>query len=360
MGVFMKNILIAGAGRIGTLIACLLAETNQYQIYLADIKFDSEFIAKLKNINILQVNVQDHTAIADIIHRYDIQAIISCLPFYCNITIARIAKEFNLDYFDLTEDVNVTAEIEHLAKNANNAFVPQCGLAPGFVNIVAHSLMHSFTQLNSVKLRVGALPQYADNPLRYALTWSTDGLINEYINPCLVIENSTLVKKSAMDDLEELTLDGVQYEVFNTSGGLGSLAKKYAGKVKELNYKTIRYPGHCEKMRFLLQELRLAENRELLKSLLENSLPRTQQDVVVVYVHVTGEKQGKFYQEKYFHKFYPQEIVGLQWTAIQVSTAAGACAVVDLVLNSDRFHGFVTHEDFAVADIMKGQFKTFF
>ena len=120
-------------------------------------------------------------------------------------------------------------------------------------------------------MRVGALPQFPTNELKYNLTWSTDGLINEYCNPCEAIHDGKSIDVLPLEGLEHFSLDGVDYEAFNTSGGLGTLCETLEGQVRELNYKTVRYPGHRDLMAFLMNELRLSERRELLKDILENA-----------------------------------------------------------------------------------------
>ena len=141
--------------------------------------------------------------------------------------VAEIARKVNAHYFDLTEDVAVTRAVRELADGATRAFVPQCGLAPGFISIAANALIQHFDEIRSVKLRVGALPQHPNNALKYSLTWSTDGLINEYGNPCEAIVDGRAVEVAPLEGLEEIEIDGVLYEAFNTSGGLGSLAETY-------------------------------------------------------------------------------------------------------------------------------------
>ena len=263
-----------------------------------------------------------------------------------------------MHYFDLTEDVSVTAAITHIATHANTAFVPQCGLAPGLINIIAHDLMQQFDSLDTVKLRVGALPQQASNVLKYALTWSTDGLINEYGNLCQVIEHGQEIQVPALEGLETLEYDGEEYEAFNTSGGLGNLAKTYAGKVQTLNYKTLRYPGHCEKIKFLMNDLKLNDDRATLKRILENALPKTYQDVILIYVAIIGKQQGQLLEKSYIKKVYPKEIADLQWSAIQLSTAIGICTVIDLVLqNSEQYLGLITQERFSLQQVISNRFS---
>jgi saccharopine dehydrogenase-like NADP-dependent oxidoreductase len=194
-------------------------------------------------------------------------------------------------------------------------------------------------------MRVGALPVHPSNALKYSLTWSTDGLINEYGNLCYGIEEGEKVPLQPLEGYETIELDGLLYEAFNTSGGLGTLADTYAGQVQTMNYKTLRYPGHCEKIHLLMKDLKLNEDRDTLKRILEHAVPQTLQDVVLIYASVTGTKEGGFFEENYVKKVYPQCIKGRLWSAIQVTTASSLCTVLNLVLHDpSRYHGFVTQE----------------
>jgi saccharopine dehydrogenase-like NADP-dependent oxidoreductase len=239
--------------------------------------------------------------------------------------------------------------------------VPQCGLAPGFISIAANELIQHFDELRSVKLRVGALPQHPNNVLKYSLTWSTDGVINEYGNLCHAIVDGKEVDVLPLEGLESIEIDGKLYEAFNTSGGLGSLGETYGDRVKTMNYKTIRYPGHCEQMRLLMYGLKLNDDRDTLKRILEKSVPQTLQDVVIIYAAVTGMQDGEFREENYVNKVYPQVVAGRLWSAIQVTTAAGICAIIDIVLSDpDNYHGFVAQEQFRLADVLENRFGRYF
>jgi saccharopine dehydrogenase-like NADP-dependent oxidoreductase len=247
--------------------------------------------------------------------------------------------------------------VRKIAAGAAQAFVPQCGLAPGFISIAANELIGHFDELRTVKLRVGALPQHPNNVLKYSLTWSTEGLINEYGNPCEAIVDGRRIEAAPLEGLEEIEIDGTLYEAFNTSGGLGSLAETYGARSQVMDYKTMRYPGHCEQMRLLMNDLKLNHDRGTLKRILENAVPQTLQDVVVIYVAVTGKQDGELREENYVNKVYPQMIAGRLWSAIQVTTAAGMTAVVDLVMNSGGRHaGFVRQEDFRLQDVLQNRF----
>jgi saccharopine dehydrogenase-like NADP-dependent oxidoreductase len=361
----MRQVLVVGAGQIGSLIAFLLANTHDYEVYLADLDPENSNIKrlpKLERLKVVGLDAGKEGALANFLKKTPIDAIISSLPYYANLPVALAAKEFKLHYFDLTEDVETTKAIVKLAKNAKTAFVPQCGLAPGFISIVANHLMKRFpAQIDSVKMRVGALPTNISNALQYSLTWSIDGLINEYGNLCHGIEHSQETMLLPLDDLEEIKIDGLTYEAFNTSGGVGSLVNTYLGKVNFLSYKTIRYPGHCSKIRFLMQDLKLNQDRETLKRILENSIPRTYQDVVLVYVSVTGMQGYHFIEENYVKKFYPRTIDGVRWSAIQMTTASSICCSVDLVLNQPQdYVGFICQEQFSLQELLTNRFGEYY
>lgn len=360
----MHKVLVMGAGKIGSLIAFLLATSQEYQVFLADVRetylYQPE-LQQFKNFQYTILDAKDDKSISTFVQSHKINAIVSCLPFYCNIGLAKIAAANQLHYFDLTEDVETTDAVQKIAAKATHAFVPQCGLAPGFINIIANHLMQFFTSIDTVKMRVGALPQHSSNALQYALTWSTDGLINEYGNLCRAIIDGKEINLLPLEGLEEIELDGATYEAFNTSGGIASLAETYANKLKNLNYKTIRYPGHCEKMKFLMDDLQLNSDRKTLKTILERAIPTTVDDVVIVYSAVTGMIQTTLTEKNYVKKFYPQEINGIRFSAIQLTTASSLCCVLDLVLNdATHFQGFIRQEQFSFADFAKNKFAKYY
>jgi saccharopine dehydrogenase-like NADP-dependent oxidoreductase len=357
----MHKVLVLGAGKIGALISGLLGESGAYQVQLGDM--DEAAAAGVvrahgqANVSSLRLDATDASAMRAHLQAHPVDALVSSLPYHCNPLVAAAARGAGVHYFDLTEDVEVTRRVSALARTASQAFVPQCGLAPGFISIAGGELIRHFDTLRNVRLRVGALPQHPHNVLKYSLTWSTEGLINEYGNPCEAISDGRLVEIRPLEGLEEIEIDGTLYEAFNTSGGLGSLAQSCGARCESMDYKTIRYPGHCAQMRLLLNDLKLNHDRSTLKRILENAVPQTLQDVVIVYAAVTGQQNGELREENYVSKIYPQLIAGRLWSAIQVSTAAGVCAVLDLVLaEPERHHGLVTQESFRLPDILANRF----
>jgi saccharopine dehydrogenase-like NADP-dependent oxidoreductase len=361
----MQRVLVLGAGKIGSLIAGLLGESGDYEVHLADNRPGAAHeVARAHGLATVRPFDLDVTRSEDLrkyVNGSRVQALVSSLPYYLNPGVAETARAAGCHYFDLTEDVGVASAVQRVSDGARTAFAPQCGLAPGFISIAAAELIGHFDTLRTVKLRVGALPQHPNNVLKYSLTWSTDGLINEYGNPCLAIAHGERREVLPLEGLEEIQIDGEAYEAFNTSGGLGSLGESFGDGVESMDYKTIRYPGHCEQMRLLMNGLKLNHDRGTLKRILENAVPQTLQDVVIIYAAVTGLQHGDLREENYVNKVYPQVIAGRLWSAIQVTTAAGLCAVLDLVMRApEKYQGFVRQEQFALTQVLGNRFGRFF
>lgn len=352
----MLSIVVVGAGHIGSTIARFLADSGDYRVTVLDRCQHS--LAALPAHPAIRGEVGDagdHDTLVR--HLESAFAVLSAAPYHQTVKIAEAARAARVHYLDLTEDVASTRVVRALADGAETAFIPQCGLAPGFISIVAADLASRFDELHDVRLRVGALPKYPSNALNYNLTWSTDGVINEYCEPCEAIVDGQLRHTRALEELESFSLDGVTYEAFNTSGGLGSLCETLAGKVRNLNYRTIRYPGHAAIMKALLNDLRLRDRRELLKDILEHAVPVTLQDVVIVFVAVSGMRRGALMQETYAHKIYARDIGGRTVSAIQITTASAICAVVDMLANGALpAHGFVGQDQIALADFLANRF----
>ncbi len=330
----MKHrVLLLGAGKIGRMIARLLMDSGDYSVLVGDHSPALlERIVRQSGAEATLLDARSATELTGAMQNVD--AVISALSFHHNPTVARAALAARISYFDLTEDVATSDEVAQIAKDAADGqiFMPQCGLAPGFISIVANHLIKWFDRVNTVSMRVGALPQFPTGSLKYNLTWSTDGLINEYCNPCEAIHIGRRVELLPLEGLESFSLDGVRYEAFNTSGGLGTLCDTLAGRVRELNYKTVRDVGHRDQMMLLVNELRMSEHRDDLKTILERAVPLTFQDVVVTFCTVTGWRRNLLVQKSDARKIYHRMIGDETWSAIQITTAAGICAVLDLHL----------------------------
>lgn len=359
----MKNILVLGAGRVGSLVSSLLVDSGKYTVHLSDkvIPNDKPKLDKNEsNLKYITLDVTNSNEFKEYITKNQFDAVVSCLPYFLNKSIAEIASEHNLNYFDLTEDIEATKYIKSIAEKADCFFAPQCGLAPGFISIVTNSLMGEFEEIDTVRMRVGALPLNVSNTLQYGLTWSTEGLVNEYAKPCEGVVDGKKRIIAPLADVEEIKIDGLTYEAFNTSGGIGSMIETYEGKVKNINYKSIRHPGHCEKMKFLMQDMRLGEDLELTAKILDNAIERINQDIVLIYVSVSGVRKGLKSERHYAQKFPSKIMYGKHFSALQLTTATSLCVSIDEFLNKGNLKGFINQETISLKGFYENTFGDYY
>jgi saccharopine dehydrogenase-like NADP-dependent oxidoreductase len=324
----IRNVLVLGAGKVGSTVADMLAEHHGLPVTLADrVGCDSPGHDAL--VRRMPLDVNDAAALGRALAAHSV--VINALPFFLAQRVAALAAQHGVHYFDLTEDVAATTAIRQLGRTARSALMPQSGLAPGVIGMLGGHLAGQFDELYDLRLRVGALTRNATNGLRYNFTWSIDGVINEYCHPCDAIVNGQQVSVQPLEGHETFTLDAEAYEAFNTSGGLGTLCDTLAGKVRNLDYKTIRYPGHRDAMAFLLQDLRLIERRDLLRQVLELAVPHSREDVVILFASASGLRQGRFEQETRAARVFGAPLRGVSRTAIELTTAAGVVGVFELL-----------------------------
>ena len=324
---------IVGSGNIGWALKQLLKE--DYDIKQGDITdgFDASDINQVKTF----------------LHGVD--AVISAGPYAVNKNIAQIAAEESIGYFDLTEDVETTDFIKEL--KSESILMPQCGLAPGAINICAASMMEEFDEVKEVLMRVGALPRFTTNEMSYYLSWSTNGLINEYCNEADAIYEGKPIKVMPLEGAEKLVIEGESFEAFNTSGGCATMCETYADKVENLTYKTIRYPGHLNHMKFLFNDLHLKKNKDILEKLFDKEVPRTKNDLIIFFVKVIGLIDGVLQEKTYLRKIYGDE----RFSAIQLTTASGACSALKMFLDGKILSkGFIKQESLSWDDFTDNKF----
>lgn len=349
------RVALLGAGHIGRTIARLLGDCGDFEVTVLDRSDAALAGVSGPHVTVRQADTEDHAALLAALRGHD--AVVNALPYHLAIATAQTARAAGCHYFDLTEDVAATRAIQALADGAATAFMPQCGLAPGFIGIVAHHLARSFDTLHDIQMRVGALPAFPTNALKYNLTWSVDGLINEYCHPCEAIRDGTRIDVLPLEGLEHFSLDGVEYEAFNTSGGLGTLCATLAGRVRTLDYKSVRYPGHRDLMKMLLEDLRLKDDQGTLKDILRRAVPATMQDVVLVFVTVSGMRGGHLVQEVFARKIFADRSADAPSSAIQITTAAGICAALDLFREGALpQRGFIRQEQIELPAFLANRF----
>lgn len=348
----VRRVAVVGLGKVGELVAVLLGRAGFTVVgYDARTRSDLAFEA-----HALEVTDAEALRAALSGAHGEVDAVVACLPYDLNIVVAEAAHATGTHYFDLTEDVPTTARVMELATLPGDAgpaaFVPQCGLAPGLIGIVGSSLAARFSEIRSIELKVGALPQNPTGLLGYAFNWSAEGVVNEYLNDCEVIRSGVRRMVPAMSEPERVVLDGTELEADLTSGGLGTMCQTYEGKVRRLDYKTLRYPGHFAQMRFLFDELGLRDRRAEVGAMLVDAKPPVNDDLVYLHASVEGVMDGLPHRENHVRRWLPLEIDGRVWRAISWTTAASAVAAVELLAQGTLpATGFVRQEDISLADL---------
>jgi saccharopine dehydrogenase-like NADP-dependent oxidoreductase len=344
----LDSILVLGLGKVGALVGILL-QKNGFNVLGADLSAKAGLPFKTQKLD-----VTDIAQVAKIMPQYD--AVVSCLPYHFNLEISKRACRQEVHYFDLTEDVPTTKAIIKLSKSANSILAPQCGLAPGFIGIVGAALAEKFDKIRSLKLRVGALPQHPTGLLGYAFNWSPEGVVNEYLNDCEVIEDGIHKWISPMEWIEKLVINGIQLEAFTTSGGLGTMCETYLGRIENLDYKSIRYPGHVQLMNFFFHELLMRENRKMAGEILTHAKPPVKQDVVYIHASAEGWQNRRLIRDEFVKAYYPIEIGDRSWSAISWTTAASVCAIIEMVHSGSLPNqGFLKQETISLEAFLKTQ-----
>jgi len=335
----INRIAVLGLGKVGTLAATLLQETGFDVTGIDDRELRNE-----RPFTVARKSVADERAAEEALAGFD--AVLSCLPYHLNTGVATAAHRLGLHYFDLTEDVTTTQAIREMSETSRAVMAPQCGLAPGLIAIVGAHLADDFDRIRSIRLRVGALPQHPTGLLGYAFNWSPEGVVNEYLNDCEVIEEGEHKWVSPMEWIEKIYVNGMLLEAFTTSGGLGTMCETYLGRVENLDYKSMRYPGHVELMNFFFHELLMREQRDLAGEILTVAKPPVDDDVVHLHVSAEGDIDGRLQRREFVRSYYPRDIAGVARTAIAWTTSASACAVIEMVSGGALpATGFIKQED---------------
>ena len=306
------KILVLGAGRMGFGAVYDLAHNSPgvESVSVADSDFKkAENVAQAINspkVSAIELDVSDFAKTLAAMDEHD--AAISCVNYWFNLALSRAAIKTRCNFCDLGGNNYVVDEqlaLDEEAKVAEINIIPDCGLAPGMVSLLAMHGAKRFDEIEEIHIRVGGLPQNPSPPLDYQLVFSVEGLINEYIEKARVIRNGEIAEVESMTELENLSFDGFPaLEAFQTSGGTSTLPDTFLGKIKELDYKTIRYAGHCEKFKTMI-DLGLCSSEEMLVDyakitprkvfgeVLTKNLPADEPDYVLVRLEFVGKTGGK-------------------------------------------------------------------
>lgn len=367
-----KKIFIAGSGGIGEAAALLLCEWSEFEteIYLGDISESSlqqakDFVGRNpeKNSKVETVLMTDemNEAMRAAFEACDV--LLDCSPGSQAPKMARYAKDFKMHYANLTEYVAETDEIMELAKDADTGFILQTGLAPGFINVLAMSLYNQFVEnyknerVERIGMKVGALTAHAHAPHFYGFTWSPIGVATEYVKNSIVLQDYEITKKPALSARETIVIGARTYEADLTSGGAADLPEFFAGKAKNLDYKTLRYVGHYDWVESLISKLPKDENLpDTLQNKMLEAVPSVEDDLVLVHASVDGfDANGRRRMiEKAFY-VEPLEIAGKSLRAIQTTTAAPLCESAMMLLTGN-YKGVVLQSQLNPQEFMSGNF----
>lgn len=348
----MSCILILGGGRIGSSIAYLLQQVLAKETggFSPPITVADQLSSMLKSNPLIECDkrvLDIKTKLPKLLDELRPELVINALPHELNSVVIKHTLKRDISYLDMSEDVPSRKLLEHLAPQCVKAtLLPQQGLAPGIVNIMGAWLVNQHERkgstLTELRLRVGALPQVARGKLGYATTWSVDGLVNEYLNDVEELVDSAVVTKPGLSGFERLMFRGVELEAFRTSGGVADLPRLLIGRVKNVNYKTLRWPGHHEAMQLLLDEFKL--DRELLKMLFTAAVPSRVADCVYLLVSLDVQHDGRIDTYDMGRRYVGLNVNGHRFDAIQATTALGVTGVVELLLKGELSKGIVTHD----------------
>jgi lysine 6-dehydrogenase len=346
------KILVLGAGRMGLGAVFDLVHNSPgveaVTVADFDLKKAQDVAAKVDSAKVTtqQIDVSNTSDVAQLIQSHD--SAISCVNYWYNAELSKAAIATNTNFCDLGGNNYIVDEqlaLDEEAKQAGISIIPDCGLAPGMVSVLAMHGAKRFDETEEIHIRVGGLPQAPKTLLEYQLVFSVEGLINEYIEVARVIRNGEITEVESMTEIETLAFDDFSpLEAFQTSGGTSTLPDTFLGKIKELDYKTIRYAGHCEKFKMMI-DLGLCSSEEILVDyarvtprkvfgeLLTKHLPADEPDYVLVRLEFVGKADGETKNLRYDIVDRQDETTGL--SAMMRTTAFPASIIAQMMAKGD-------------------------
>ena len=367
----MDKIFIAGAGGIGRAAALLILDAQGWdcEVIIGDVSADqlaeaNEWIQlgigkKARLGTFLMPADGNAEAFGSVLS--DAHVLLDCLPGALAPSMARLCIQYELHYVNLTEYVQETKEIIEMAADAETGFILQTGLAPGYVNNLGVHLVESFMQrygvdkLEKLTMRVGALTQFSESPHFYGFTWSTIGVATEYVKDSEAVRNHQIVRLPSLSEPETIILNGRRYEADLTSGGAADLPQELKEQIANIDYKTIRYPGHFDWVKsFLKNEQDPSTSIDRLEAHMLKNIPHVEDDVIVIYAAVTGyDQDGHLRSIQNAQHIYPLMVGGITMRAIQTCTAAPMVECARLLLTGD-YRGIITQSQIDPSAILEG------
>lgn len=359
------KILVLGAGRMGYGAAFDLIhnspDVESVTVADFDLKKAEDVVEKVgtERISAKQIDAGNYADVVALFQGHD--SVISCVNYWYNESLSRAAIETKANFCDLGGNNYVVDEqlaLDEQAKAAGISIIPDCGLAPGMVSVLAMHGAAKFDEVEEIHIRVGGLPQDPQPPLSYQLVFSVEGLINEYIEVARVIRDGKITEVPSMTELESLEFDGFPpLEAFQTSGGTSTLPDTFLGKIKHLDYKTIRYAGHCEKFKTMIDlglcsseemivDFQKVKPRKVFGDLLQKHLPADGPDYVLVRLKFVGTKDGASQRLRYDIVDKQDEATGL--SAMMRTTAFPASIIAQMMARGDVLMRGATPQEKAI------------
>lgn len=347
------KVSIFGAGEIGSALAMALSASDDFAVQVIDRSEDA--LDRLRSMNVRAV-------LRTFGHSEDLPGLLSgqevavaAVPVGAINEIARAAAQTNVHYLDFScAGPQTRAILAPLSEH--RAVFNGCGVSPGLIGNVACRLLDAFTPVTDLIIRVGAIPRYPTNRLGYGQIWNVDGLIDEYTRPSAAIRDGRDVSLTALEGYGQLSVDGVTYEEFVTSGGIEDLSIFSGLAPKNVTFKTIRYPGHLDYMRFLLDDLGLRTRRDMLRSLLFNGLPVIEDDILLLVVTARGLRGRQPTERTVCHRFSPNRQLGPFNALISVATGYAASLLSMLHHGKIAAKGSIAHHRIDTEALLSGPF----
>jgi len=367
------TIIIAGAGGIAEAAGLILMEwsaikptlfigNRTYSKALKVARWIEKGTTTPCSVSSFQLPEEGRTGVMEeILHQGDI--LLDCLPGNLAPKMAQLAKDYHLHYANLTEYVAETEEIMNLAKDASTGFVLQTGLAPGYIDLLANGIFKEFCtefKVNSVdklEFKVGALTNHAVGPHYYGFTWSPVGVATEYLKDAIVLRDYKITTVPALSERATIIIDGMAYEEDLTSGGAADLPTAFSGKIRLLDYKTLRHIGHYAWVEKQLSELKNTPNSIVaLQRKMEAIIPHVEDDQIVLYAAVEGKDHlGVLQRREVAKRIFPQKVGKHTLRAIQTTTAAPLAQAAQLLLENDC-KGVILQSEISASHFLNGHY----
>jgi len=368
------NIIIAGAGGIAEATGLILAEWSEVPptIFIGNRTLEkAQKVARwikdgtTKPCTVMAFHLPEEGTSNEMDHiLHECDALLDCLPGSLAPKMANLAKAFQLHYANLTEYVSETNEIIKLASNAETGFVLQTGLAPGYIDVLAHKLFKDFCKdykvdtVDTLEFKVGALTDHAVAPHYYGFTWSPVGVATEYVKDAVVLRKGKKVTLPALSERAHIIINGVHYEEDLTSGGTANLPDALTGKVQTLDYKTLRHPGHYEWVDAQLRDLTTTKDPiRSLQEIMETEIPHIEDDQIILYAAAEGkDASGTLHRREVAKKIKPQQVGKHTLRAIQTTTAVPLLQSVQWLLKTSPRKGVILQSQLDPDKFLNGNF----